>query len=146
MRVTLEKLLYNLCQLAIKNKLVNYAASGASFKQLNGTTVSDYPILFIQPRGQHKYYDTYTLYSFNIMYMDRLLDDDSNDVNIYSTSIEVLKNFMHQMSETEYVLGFDNESIYFENFVDTHAQNDRVAGTLLTLKIKVPNETNCYEE
>ena len=98
MQITLERLLYNLTNLAIKEKLVNYAAAGASFNGINGLTVRDYPLIFLQPNGQHKMEEDFTTYSLN-MY-----------------------------------------------FVDTHGKNDRCAGCVAHIKIKVLNDGVCYEE
>ena len=145
MQITLERLLYSLSNLAINEKLVNYAAAGASFNILNGLTVKDYPVIFIQPQGQHKFEENFTTYSLNIFYVDRLSSDDANDIAIYSTAIEVLKNYLRKVEMQSYVVGI--ETVYYgENFVDTHGKSDRCAGCVMKVKIKILNEGICYED
>lgn len=145
MQITLERLLYSLTNLAIKEKLVNYAAAGASFNGINSLTVRDYPLIFLQPNGQHKMEEDFTTYSLNMYFVDRLSSDDSNDVSIYSTAIEVLRNFIRKIKEQSFVVDLD-DTIYVENFVDTQGKNDRCAGCVAHINIKVLNDGVCYEE
>ena len=145
MELTLERLLNSFTHLAIEEKLVNYAASASSFNTINGHTIKEYPVIFIQPRGQHTYTEDRTTYSLNLYYIDRLLSDDSNDINIYSTAIEELKHFLKKIKEQPFVLEV-SDTIYFENFVDTHGKNDRVAGCYCSITVTVPNDSICYED
>lgn len=144
-QITLERLLNNLCQLAVGEKLVNYAASSASFNTINNLTVTDYPVIFIQPYGQHTYTEERTTYSLNIYFLDRLLSDDTNDIAVYSTAIEELKNYIKLIRLEDYVLRVD-DYITFENFVDTHGKSDRCAGCVARVRITTPNNSTCHEK
>lgn len=144
MIITLEKLLYNLTELAIQENIVNFACAGASFSSINPLTIKDYPMLFIQPQGQHRLEDNYTVYSLNFYYIDRLLNDDSNSIAIYSTSIEELKNLLNKIKNEPYFIDYEG-STYFENFTETEAKADRCAGCVARVKIKIANISLCHE-
>ncbi len=84
--MTLENILYAITELGIKQKVINFAAAGADiYAALNGITIKDYPILFVSPTGSHTVGENTTQWSITLYYLDRLLDDSSNDVGIICT-------------------------------------------------------------
>ena len=85
--MTLQNLLYKITEIGIKQKVIQYAAAGADiYAALNDTTIKDYPILFVSPTGNHTVGENTTVYSITLYYLDRLLSDNSNDVNVMSST------------------------------------------------------------
>ena len=80
--MTLENLLYNIGRTAIRNKVINYSAAGSSIFELNAETIVDYPMLFISPTGNHEVRINTTDYEITLYYLDRLLRDSANDIQI----------------------------------------------------------------
>lgn len=140
--MTLENLLYNIGNTAIKNKVINYAAAGSSIFELNAETIVDYPLLFASPTGNHEVRVNTTDYEITLYYIDRLLRDSANDVQIFSTGVEQLKLIMRMIENIEGVVEVaDTYSI--SNFAETEKMNDSVAGAFATVTITVLNTSEC---
>lgn len=140
--MTLESLLYNIGKVAIRNKVINYAAAGSSIYELNADTITDYPILFASPTGQHEVRTNTTDFEITLYYLDRLLQDSSNDVQIFSTAVEQLKFMLRVIEEIEGVVEI-GENYTISNFTETESMNDRVAGAYATVTITVMNVSEC---
>lgn len=140
--MTLEYLLYSIGKAAIRNKIINYAAAGGSIYELNAETIQDYPILFASPTGQHEVRVNTTDYEISLYYLDRLLRDNSNDIQIYSTAVENLKLTLRAIEEIEGVIEI-SETYNISNFTETEAMNDRVAGAFATVTITILNTSDC---
>ena len=140
--MTLEYLLYNIGKAAIRNKIINYAAAGGSIYELNAETIQDYPILFASPTGQHEVRVNTTDYEISLYYLDRLLRDNSNDIQIYSTAVENLKLTLKAIEEIEGVIEI-SETYTISNFTETEGMNDRVAGAFATVTITILNTSDC---
>jgi surface protein len=143
--MTLEQLLYSIGRAAIRNKVINYAAAGGSISELNADTIKDYPILFAAPTGQHEVRTNTTDFEITLYYLDRLLSDNSNDVQIYSTAIEQLRFVLKTIEDIEGVVEV-GENYTISNFTETEAMNDRVAGAFATVTITVMNISECNIE
>lgn len=143
--MTLKELITAIGQMAIQEKLVNYSASAGSIAQLNPLSIDYYPILFITPSGEHTVFENTTRFTISLTYIDRLLEDNSNDIDIYSTSVEELKNIIKGIKLIPGVIDVDSEYV-IRNFTDTESMNDRVSGSYVQLRILVSNEIICYEE
>ena len=142
--MTLEKLLYEISEMAIHQEIINYSAAGSDIYGLNGRTIKDWPVLFVSPTGSHTVKEGTTIYSLTLYYLERLLDDSENEVGILSTAIEELKNIVRNVKLIDGVV--DIEEIYqITNFIETEAFNDRVAGAYCTVQIEVLNNTICPE-
>lgn len=140
--MTLENLLYNIGNTAIKNKVINYAAAGSSIFELNAETIVDYPLLFASPTGNHEVRVNTTDYEITLYYIDRLLRDSANDVQIFSTGVEQLKLIMRMIENIDGVVEVaDTYSI--SNFAETEKMNDSVAGAFATVTITVLNTSEC---
>lgn len=140
--MTLENLLYNIGNTAIKNKVINYAAAGSSIFELNAETIVDYPLLFASPTGNHEVRVNTTDYEITLYYIDRLLRDSANDVQIFSTGVEQLKLIMRMIENIDGVVEVaDTYSI--SNFAETEKMNDSVAGAFATVTITVLNISEC---
>ena len=140
--MTLEYLLYSIGKAAIRNKIINYAAAGGSIYELNAETIQDYPILFASPTGQHEVRVNTTDYEISLYYLDRLLRDNSNDIQIYSTAVENLKLTLKAIEEIEGVIEI-SDTYTISNFTETEGMNDRVAGAFATVTITILNTSDC---
>lgn len=143
--MTLERLLQNIAEFAINNRLINYSGAGMTLAELNMEQVKDYPALFACPAGAHNVHPNTTSLSVTLYYMDRLTKDRINDINILSSSVEVLKNLINGIRELEGVV-YVSEDYDIINFADTTRMADLVAGAYATIRIEVMNDGKCYEE
>lgn len=143
--MTLKQLLKEIGELAINQKCCNYSAAGTSLSEINPIQVDYYPVLFTSPTGNHRVKENTTEYEITLYWMERLLEDSSNDIDIFSTAIEQLKNIIIGIRSINGVVGVDfNYNI--RNFADTEKMNDRVAGGYCTVQIEAVNETLCFVE
>ena len=85
--MTLKILLKNIGEMAIKQKLVNYSAAGASLGEINGLELKWYPLVFSIPSGTHTVEEDTTKFDLTIYYVDRLLEDNTNTIDIFSSSV-----------------------------------------------------------
>lgn len=143
--MTIERLLYEIGSVGIRNRVINYAAAGSSIYELNGLSVKDYPILFASPTGQHEVRTNTTDYSITLYYLDRLLNDSGNDVQVFSTAVEQLKLILRMIGDVEGVVDV-SETYSIQNFIDTEAMNDRVAGAYATVTVTVMNIGSCDDD
>lgn len=143
--MNLKQLLKDIGELAIQQKLINYSAAGTSLSQLNPMSVDWYPVLFESPTGNHTVKENTTVFQITLYYIDRLLEDNSNDIEIYSAAIENLKNLAIGIKFIDGVV--DVQTNYtIRNFADTEKMNDRLAGAYMTIDIEVVNDTTCFVE
>lgn len=142
--MTLETLLYNIGELALKNNLVNAYFAGGSLYELNAETINEYPIIFLTPAGDHTVKENTTRFSLAIYYADRLWDDDRNETDICSAAIETLKNLMRQISYLDWV-AYVQEEPSIRLFTETERMNDRVAGAYMQVWVEVLNASTCPE-
>lgn len=143
--MTLENLLYEISHLAIGQKIINYSAAGTDIYVLNGQTIKDWPVLFSSPTGTQYVKENSTVFTITIYYLERMLSDLSNDVNVISVSIEQLKNLINGIKQIQGVMSVEDE-YEVVGFTETEAFNDSVAGAYATIKVEVVNNTICYVE
>lgn len=143
--MTLQKLINEIAIRAIKQKIVNSSGAGSDVYLLNGMTIKDYPILYTSPTGSHSVTKNTTEFSITLYYLDRLLNDSSNELDVLSTAVEELKNIVLNIEKIPGVVGVSDE-YQITNFTETEAMNDRVAGAYTQLMVEVKNETICPEE
>lgn len=142
--MTLKELVTAIGKLAMRQKLVNFYAAGTSLYQLNPLSVDSYPVLFLAPTGNHQVNENLTTYGITIYYIDRLLENSANDIDIYSSAIENLKNIINGIREMIGVVDVQfNYTI--RNFADVEKMDDRLAGAYADIRIVVDNYP-CYEE
>jgi len=143
--MTLKYLLNEISKTAIRQKCINYAAAGSDIYQLNALRVDSYPVLFTSPTGNHTVNENTTTYEVTIYYLDRLTEDNSNDIDIQSTAIEQLKNMVRWIAVFDGVVSV-SEEYQITNFIETEAFNDRIAGAYCTIEIEVLNNFTCPDE
>lgn len=140
--MTLENLLHLISNYGIGRKIINYSAAGSSIADLQIKSIREYPVLFTAPTGSHTISRDTTEYTLTIYYIDRLEEDSSNDIAIYSTAIEQLKNIIDGVRELDGIVDIDEE-YRIENFIDTETLNDRCAGAYTTINITTLNDFVC---
>ena len=143
--MTLEHLLHSIANYGISRKIINYSAAGSSIADLNNKSVREYPILFTAPTGSHSVTRDTTQFTLTLYYIDRLEEDSSNDIAIYSTAIEQLKNIITGIGEIDGVIDV-SEEYSIENFIDTETLSDRCAGAYSTIEIITLNDVICPDE
>lgn len=143
--MNLRILLKSIGELAESQKLVNFSAAGTSMEQLNGMEIKWYPCLFSSPTGSHTVMQNTTRYEITLYYIDRLLGDYSNDIDIFSSSIENLKNIIRGITEIPGVAEVEDNYVV-RNFANTEKMNDSLGGAYATIRITCINDTICYDE
>lgn len=142
--MNLQELCKKLGEMAEAQELVNFSAAGASLGELNPLQVEWYPLFFIIPSGTHTVKDDTTRYDLTLYYIDRLLEDNTNTIDIFSSSIENLKNILIGARSIPGVV--DVEDTYtIRNFMP-EKMNDRVAGAYAQVHITCENATVCFIE
>lgn len=129
---------------AIGSEYFNWFAEGDVY-DINDKTIRDYPAGLISFIGPHTFVKNTTRFRVSIFYFDRLVSDDSNSSQIYSTGIEVLKNLINDLRHDEYILKVSDE-IQLIPFSGVEAQvlSDRTCGVYATLDLTVKNNTTCF--
>lgn len=143
--MTLQNLLTKISQLAINQELVNCAQAGTDIYNLNVGTIEAYPVLFSSPTGSHRVGENTTVYTITVYYIDRLLSDSSNDLDIISIGIEQLKNLIRGIEEIEGVVNVERE-YNIVSFTETERLSDKCAGDYATIEVEVLNDFICFEE
>lgn len=139
--MTLELLIHTLCELGIKENLVNWTSAGPSVYALNPEDIKQYPLFFLSPTEKINVKKNTTEYGLTIYYIDRLLEDNSNEIQIYSLAADSISNFIRQIRELEFVVEATDPSITL--FTQSEKMQDRVAGGYTTVTITVLNNSNC---
>lgn len=140
--MTLEATQYLITDLALKRNLVNCAMSGPSVYAINPEEIREYPLIFVSPVGSHTIKENTTRYSFTVFYMDRLLEDSSNEDTIGSAGLETLRNLKLQLSKIEVITDIQEE-VDIRLFTETERMADRVAGAYMTIWIETLNPSTC---
>ena len=141
--MNLKVLLKEIGEMGMAQKLINHSAAGTSLDQINGMEVEWYPMLFTCPAGTHTVRENTTRYSLTLYYIDRLLTDYSNDIDIYSSALEGLKNLVNGIKQIPGVVNVE-DGYQIRNFAATEKMNDSLAGAYATLFITVVNDTVCF--
>jgi len=139
--MTLKKLLKDIGEMAKAQKLVNFSAAGASLAELNPIEISWYPLFYAIPAGTHQVQDNSTRFELVLYYIDRLLEDNTNTIDIFSSSVENLKNIINGIKNMPEVLSVDS-TYTIRNFMP-EKQNDRLCGSYATVRVQVVNDV-CY--
>lgn len=118
---------------------VNTVQEGNIYDLMNGNRQVKYASVVIT-QGTHYYGDNQMRFTFNLFYIDRLVDDlESNRVDVQSQGIEVLKNIINQICE-------EADIDRTETTIDTWTErwNDLCAGAYANVSFQVPTD-DCYE-
>lgn len=125
-----------------KHKLLNSAISGASLYTINHLTIRDYAMLFIQPSYTDDYDDNIMTYRLNLYYIDRLLNDSSNELEIYSAGNSFFTDFLNELKRIDGIFNVRYDSRR-NLFTETERLSDRCSGVWVTLYLQVLKESVC---
>lgn len=141
--MTLQQICKELGEMAKAQELVNFSAAGSSLGEINPLQIDFYPLFFIIPSGSHTVMENTTRYDLTLYYVDRLLEDNTNTIDIFSSAIENLKNILIGARSIPGVV--DVEDTYtIRNFLPEKL-NDRLAGAYAQVRITCENDTVCME-
>lgn len=142
--MNLKTLCKELGEMAKQQKLVNFSAAGASLGEINPIEVQFYPMFYSIPAGNHTVTEDTTRFNLVLYYIDRLLDDNTNEIDIFSSSVENLKNIIRGAKSIPGVV--DVDSTYTIKCFMPEKLNDRLAGAYAEVRITVQNDTICFQE
>lgn len=143
--MTLKNLLIAINNMSIEQNLVYSTMSGTSLYEMNPKNIQGYPMLFSSPTGDHTINDNTTTYEITLFYFDRLLEDNANDIDIYSTAIEQIKNIVKGIGTIDGVLKVE-EGYRITNFADTESFDDRLCGAYTSIEVVTDNSVTCFVE
>ena len=141
--MNLKTLCRELGEYARSMALINHSSAGASLGELNPLSVEWYPMLHIIPAGTHVARENTTRFGLAIYYLDRLLEDNSNAVDIFSSSVENLKNLLVAAKSMPGVVAVQ-EQYTIRNFMP-EKMDDRLAGAYAEVWVEVMNDTLCED-
>lgn len=140
--MTIERLLYDISEIALKNNLVNSSYAGPSIYQVNGDTVRSYPYVFTSPTDEIRAGENTTAYGLTLYYVDRLLADNSNETDIFSVGVETLKNIIRQLDNHPEIVDI-SENPVIRLFTETQKMADSCAGAYVRFEVVALNTAAC---
>lgn len=141
--MTLLTLCKEIGEMAKAQKLVGFSAAGASLAEINPLEIAHYPLFYIIPAGTHTIYEDTTRFDLVLYYVDRLLEDNSNTIDIFSSAIVNLKNILIGARDIPGIV--DVEETYTARLFVPEKLNDRLAGAYANVRITVENDSLCME-
>lgn len=142
--MTLFELMKQIGEMGKAQQLINYSAGGASLDEINPLNITDYPVFFLIPSGTHTVTENTTRFDLVLYYVDRLLEDNSNTIDIFSSSVENLKNIITGAKTIPGVVSV--EDTYTIRVFMPEKLNDRVAGAYAQVRITVANDSTCLQD
>lgn len=136
--MTLYSIVDNIKNIALSQPNVRTAEEGDVYDLSSNPTVK-YGVVYLT-QGQHISSSAKTDYSITIFYIDRLLDDMSNRLEIQSHGMRVIDNIVLGL-EDEYDVEIGN--VNYQPFTQRFA--DECAGVFATLTITAFKDYDCYE-
>lgn len=133
-----KQLIQDIAEYAVKNEVVECAMGGLSLYEVNFKDNNNYPMLFISPSQNHNISNNTVTYNIMLYYIDRLLRDNENNIDIVNASVGKLQQIINIIKSFDDVLKVNND-YQINNFADTQRLTDNVAGGFVTLSITVQN-------
>lgn len=132
--MTLKELIDTIIKVAKKQPNIGYVNEGDIF-ELNSLPNIDYSVIYITQTNHSVNADTIE-YNINLFYVDRLMNDKSNRLEVQSHGINVLTNIINVLSnyydvDVELPLSF---TTFVQRFVD------ECAGVFANIKITTESE------
>lgn len=132
--MTLYKIVNDILDIAKRQPNINYANSGDVYA-LNSMSNVEYGVFYVTQSNHSISEDTVT-YNLTLYYIDRVLNDKSNTLQVQSQGMLVLNNIINQYNQIA-----DVEIDYNINFTTfTHRFVDDCAGVFCNVKITTNNE------
>ena len=138
--MTLYDLIDKISEYAVGRQLIEYSAGGTSIMEID--RAEGYPLLFVAPTGNHRVSQNTTTFTITLYYIDRLLDDSTNNVTLFSNSINALKDLVLGIATLDGVTDV-SEEFDIANFTETERLNDKVAGAYTTIQVTTLNDYTC---
>ena len=133
--MTLYEIVDNLLSIAKKQPNINYVGEGDIYS-LNSLPSIDYSVFFITQTNHQQGENTVT-YNLTLYYIDRLLNDGSNKLQIQSQGMMVLNNIIN-------ILNNMNSDIEIEYNIDyttfVHKFQDNCSGVFANVSITADAE------
>ena len=140
--MTLQDLAWSLGQVAVHHNAVNGFYGCSSIGQLN-TEQLTYPALALVPSGDIIQRNGFSEYNMTFYVVDRLLTDNANDFDIYSFSVETLKNFFKQLKALPGMIKVTDEPVI--RLFHNERNNDRVCGAYATVALSLEDIVTCTD-
>lgn len=132
--MTLKELIEKIKTIARKQHNIGYVGEGDIYT-LNSIPNIDYSVIFITQQN-HSITADLCEFNINLFYVDRLMNDKSNRLDIHSHGISIINNIINQLAST---IDVDVEyPVSFTTF--TQRFSDECAGVFATIKITTDNE------
>jgi len=131
-----KKLLEYIKYIGVKHSLINTCMEGDNIYQVNHTDVV-YPLVYITPQP-HIIDNPISTFNFVFYYIDRLLEDKSNRIDIHSAGLKSLNDMMldiDMLNNTETNRPY-NSTVFSEKF------SDECAGVWFEVSIQSYNPNN----
>lgn len=146
MNKTLEQILTSLEDVILnKNDYFNSFGYGSIINLVSKTDIK-YPMLWIDNLLQvNTYKNGVFIFKFDLLIMDLVYDDDSNEKYILSDTLRAGIDLINHLKDNFNTYGFfvnkrQGDSIDFVNFNEKFV--DRVSGTKITIELMVPDDGN----
>lgn len=130
----LKNIVEDIINIAKNQPNIGYVGYGDVY-QLNSVPNIDYSVFFVTQQNHSLENDIMT-YNLTLFYIDRLLNDESNMLQIHSQGILEINNIVNLFNEIS-----DDEidlSVNYTTF--THRFTDNCAGVFATVKITSEND------
>lgn len=131
--MTLYQITNNLLNIARSQHNIGYVGEGDIYS-LNSLPNIDYGVFFVTQTNHSQREDTIS-YTFTLYYVDRLLPDNSNKLQIQSNGIVTLGNIINKLAN-KYDVEVDY-GIQYTTFIQRFA--DMCSGVFATVTINVDN-------
>ncbi len=132
--MTLLDTINNLLDIARKQPNINHVGNGDVYS-LNSLPNINYGVFFITQQN-HSINDDITTYNLTLYYIDRLLSDNSNTLQIQSQGIMILANIINIFNNSN----LDADIEYDINFTTfTHRFQDDCGGVFANVRITTNN-------
>ena len=138
--MTLQQLIRTIEMVAAQQPSVNMIVQNDIFR-LNSVSDAKYGV-FAWTQGQHSASVGSALfsYSFTFIYVDRLMEDLSNQIEVQSVGMQTLDNILRSLDD----IGIDvNTSYSFQTFNQRFL--DECAGVFCSVTLQVPVSQICAE-
>ena len=139
---TLLDIYFAIGDLALKHNYINAYFAGGSIYATGVDDVKEYPYLYMSSPGDHIVKENTTEFRLTLFYVDRLLDDNSNEADIQSSAVECLKNLYRQLPLLSNVARVSDTGT-IRLFTETERMSDRCSGAYLNISIDLINDAVC---
>lgn len=132
--MTLHEIVNQILEIAQQQPNINYVGEGDIY-ELNKLPNINYSV-FYMTQGAHQVYENTLQYTFNLFYIDRLMADNSNRLQIQSQGMLVINNIINLFNQ----LDIDIDIVYPVTFTSFNQRfADECSGVFAEITINVDN-------